>query len=498
MEIEKRCKWCGKSFIAHKMTTLYCCHTCNGKAYKEQKRQERMHEYLEEQASKPLHATGIVGDKPFLSPNELALLLGLSRASVYRYMVAGTIKALQFRGRTVIRRSDVEKMFNDSPDYKRHGSYKRKENIPYYTLTEIEEKYHIMKKTIYRRCKQYGIQKITEGCRTYYSKKAIDTYFAELIEDFDKNGYYTIEQIIEKYGMSASAVRTFVMRYNVPRIKRSKQVYYLRAFIDNIKEKGTKTNPDYYTYEEIKQKYGFTTINISYYVNKYDIKRFKEGVATMVSRDDFDRIIRERKEGITNKKTLIIESKEKTLPSSAPTLVPELDPIPEGYCSAEEIAEKYKIVKKRVWKLTKQNNIPRITVKGIYYYENKGVEAFFAKYHPNDDVKEWISPKRMEELYEMTSDARRSFAHRHHIPTKTEFGNVFYSKDHIDKIKSNGFDDRDNYYSVTEAMEKFNLRRDEVYSFIRYNKIQKMRQGNTVFLLKSDFDRIINDKLSEL
>ena len=38
-------------------------------------------------------------------------LLGISRATIYRHMAAGIIRALQLRGRTIIRKSDIEKMF---------------------------------------------------------------------------------------------------------------------------------------------------------------------------------------------------------------------------------------------------------------------------------------------------------------------------------------------------------------------------------------------------
>ena len=126
------------------------------------------------------------------------------------------------------------------------------------------------------------------------------------------------------------------------------------------------------------------------------------------------------------------------------------------------------------------------------------MEAFVAKSESKEEVSVWITPKRSEKVYGMTPDARRSFAHRHHIPTKLVYGNIEYSKDHIDKVKNNGFDNRENYYTVAEAMEKYNLRRDEVYNYIRYNKLQKLRKGQMVFLLKADFDRVINEKLSEL
>ena len=37
MEIQRKCQWCGKPFIAHTMVTRYCSKSCNEKAYKEKK-----------------------------------------------------------------------------------------------------------------------------------------------------------------------------------------------------------------------------------------------------------------------------------------------------------------------------------------------------------------------------------------------------------------------------------------------------------------------------
>ena len=85
MEIEKRCQWCGKQFIAHKMTTLYCSSTCVNKAYKAKKRQMKKEEIESEQDSK-LPTVESIGQKPFLSPKEAAYLLGISLPTIYRYM----------------------------------------------------------------------------------------------------------------------------------------------------------------------------------------------------------------------------------------------------------------------------------------------------------------------------------------------------------------------------------------------------------------------------
>lgn len=296
MEIQRKCLWCGKPFIAHTMVTRYCCKSCTDKAYKDKKRKERLQKYETEQAPKSIQHVGIVADKPYLSPLDVAALLGISRATIYRHMANGIICALQLRGRTIIRRSDLEKMFDDNNGYKKR-SYGRKQTVLYYTTSEIMEKFHIQKKTIYRRCKMYDIPKVEEGNRVYYNRALIDKYFADLIEEINPDTYYTPEQVMEKYEMSKASVLSFATRHNIPRINRHHEVYYSRAHIDAIKEKQDKLNPDYYTYSEITEKYGLTKINISYYVNKYDITRFKQGSRTMVLRTEFDKVYREHRDG---------------------------------------------------------------------------------------------------------------------------------------------------------------------------------------------------------
>ena len=84
MEIQKRCLWCGKQYIAHKMTTKYCSHQCNSAAYKDAKRNERLIEMEKNDNLKPIIEVKKFSDKPYLSPSEVGILLGLSRASVYR------------------------------------------------------------------------------------------------------------------------------------------------------------------------------------------------------------------------------------------------------------------------------------------------------------------------------------------------------------------------------------------------------------------------------
>ena len=168
--------------------------------------------------------------------------------------------------------------------------------------------------------------------------------------------------------------------------------------------------------------------------------------------------------------------------------------IPEGYYSSDQIAATYHMNRKTICKLCRENDIPKISHGGFNYYEQLSVDRFFAKYKAADNIKEWISAEQMEEIYSMSKDARCSFVHRHKILSRVVYGKVQYSKDHIDIIKSGGFDQREMYYSVAEAMEKYSLRRDDVYNYARYNNIRKMHQGKSMFLLKEDFDKVMAEK----
>lgn len=92
-------------------------------------------------------------------------------------------------------------------------------------MKEICEKYKVTRKVAMRRIEHFDIPKINEGRNVSFSKTAVDRYFAQLIEDFNKEDYYTIQQIMDKYNMSYSAVISFAARNKIPRETRRREVF---------------------------------------------------------------------------------------------------------------------------------------------------------------------------------------------------------------------------------------------------------------------------------
>ena len=68
-----------------------------------------------------------------------------------------------------------------------------------YTMKEICEKYKVTRKVAMRRIEHFDIPKIYEGRNVSFSKTAVDRYFAQLIEDFNKEDYYTVLYLIKAF-----------------------------------------------------------------------------------------------------------------------------------------------------------------------------------------------------------------------------------------------------------------------------------------------------------
>lgn len=118
----------------------------------------------------------------------------------------------------------------------------------------------------------------------------------KLIADFDRRDYYTAAQLEEKYNWSHQAILSFVQRNKIPRITQGRKVYYSKVHVDMFKGERQQIDPNYYTYNEIMEKYSFSKDQISYYVHNYDIPNHKQGRYTLIERKAFDRIIKERME----------------------------------------------------------------------------------------------------------------------------------------------------------------------------------------------------------
>lgn len=215
-----------------------------------------------------------------------------------------------------------------------------------------------------------------------------------------------------------------------------------------------------------------------------------------VTRQYIYKLVKENKlraSRISGKKSLIrradIELMLKTKPYES--IKPKDDVDITEYYTAEQIAEKYKVNTKWVWTYTREHDVPKVKIRQFNYYSKKHIDAVFAKYRTDDALTEWYTPEEIEKKYGMTRVAIRSHVYRNNIPSKKEHGQIFYSKLHFDLSKQTAEEDSSEYYTVQEAMKKYNLTRDSVYGILQFHEIKREKKGRFVRFLKVEFDHVM-------
>ena len=290
IRITKICQWCGVEFEAQKVSTKYCSHRCANLAYKQAVRDKRVKqaeaETLSIKLEKPIEN---VKDKEYLSFAQAGKLLGLSRQAVYNMVKAGNLKASKISCRlSFIRRVDIDAMLENRPYKTLHP----KDTVPitdFYTTAEIKEKFGVKESWIYEIAKEHNIPRTFNRGRTYWSKKHIDSYFAKKAPDASITEWYSVVELQEKFGMTLSAIYTFVYKNVIPKRKEGKMVYYSKKHFDIAKGIATPEEPQYYTIPEAMEKYNLTRDQLYHYVKYHNITRIKVGKYTKILRSELDK-----------------------------------------------------------------------------------------------------------------------------------------------------------------------------------------------------------------
>ncbi len=289
--IKKKCEWCGKDFIAYKVTTRFCCKQCNSHAYKDKLRTSRISQCQSEMArQEQLDQYGDVDNLLFLTPTQAAHYIGIGRSTLYRYIADGDVPCVQFKGKTFIRKSDIQKMFDEAPPYqKRH----KKETAPiteFYATAEILQKYGISESGLYKIAKGENFPKVFQRGKSYWSKKHIDAYFAKKAADESITEWYSVADIKEKFHMTTTAVYTFVSNFKIPKKRTGKEVIYSKRHVDIAKGVAEPETPQYYTVKEAMAKFHVTRDQLYHYAKTYNIPKVQEGKYVKLSKKELDEL----------------------------------------------------------------------------------------------------------------------------------------------------------------------------------------------------------------
>ncbi len=115
----------------------------------------------------------------------------------------------------------------------------------------------------------------------------------------------------------------------------------------------------------------------------------------------------------------------------------ERKPIDEWY-TIDEVTEKYGLLRHRIRKIVNAENIPTKKAGTRTLIAKSRMDAYFRKRGFDDtlsNLADWMTTPEIMETYGMTEHGVRVFVSRYAIPKKRLNGKLYYSKQHIDKLK---------------------------------------------------------------
>lgn len=173
----------------------------------------------------------------------------------------------------------------------------RKPISEFYTVDEIAEKYNYSKSAVYKMAIEKQIPKIVYQGKTIFSKEHIDKTLSGRAVDPEIMEWYSVEEIKSLYSMSTTAVYSFVSKESIPRKNDNGKTYYSKLHTDAllVHRLPDQTIKEWYSMEEIIEKFGFTAGYTANFVFKNGIPKRRSGNKGFYSKEHFDRAIEEKK-----------------------------------------------------------------------------------------------------------------------------------------------------------------------------------------------------------
>ena len=257
--------------------------------YKEKTRQKRVSEF-QTMVNHQIEKEDCI-DKDFFTPSEAAKYIGISRATFYRYLETNLIKSVQLKRKTIIRKRDIEALFDNASPYKKHLPKSKQSITDFYTTAEVKEKFNVAESWVFAIAKKNNIPRTFNRGKTYWSKKHIDAYFAKKAPNPDITEWYSTQEIQEKFGMTLAAVYCFASKNAIPKKKEGIIVYYSKKHVDIAKGVAASEEPKYYTVPEAMEKFNLTRDQLYHYATYHKIPKVKKGKYTLISKAELDKLL---------------------------------------------------------------------------------------------------------------------------------------------------------------------------------------------------------------
>lgn len=173
LRIPKICIYCGNTFLAKTIKTMYCSRRCAWSACNEKKKQERRQKTLD-----MIKASG----KKHITITEALRIFTTSRNTIHRSIRSKAIRCIRISPKQVlVCVNDLETLFPLRPE---PLVSPKKETLVFdmspekcYTIGEITRRFKVTESSVYKHIRQYSIPIRQVGNYVYAPKAEIDKLY---------------------------------------------------------------------------------------------------------------------------------------------------------------------------------------------------------------------------------------------------------------------------------------------------------------------------------
>ena len=162
--------------------------------------------------------------------------------------------------------------------------------------------------------------------------------------------------------------------------------------------------------------------------------------------------------------------------------------------SMKDALEKYHISLTWFYHKIKSAKLEPVKIKGVAYYDAEVLHRLlYAKQFV--EIKEWYTVSEIietfglkrERVYEILSDNKE-------LPRKRVGKEVFISKKHWNDFRGISIQENNKYYSIPEATKLYNVTRSHIYDVIREHNLTKVKRGRYIYVEKAQLDKIMSNR----
>lgn len=170
---------------------------------------------------------------------------------------------------------------------------------------------------------------------------------------------------------------------------------------------------------------------------------------------------------------------------------------PLTYISGEEVIASYKVKPSWLYTSARRNQIPICRIAGKNYYSRIHVEECLGLTADIACITDWLTKEQAFEEFGMSASAVHAYAYRHRIPTKREYGIVYYSRTHLAELRQTDMLADDRYCTVDEVSESYGLSKANIHHITKVHGIEKRKVGVKNLLLRADVERAMAERAAK-